>query len=141
MNGAGTTSQGKRYSLYDSNPIYGTAYYRLKQTDFDGTFTYSKIIAITFEGSTVPVMDVYPNPTAGDQLNIKISGLKDIESVLVVMYDQMGKECLRLLLMVDKSSGTAYKSFTPQGSLPNGIYVLKAGASPMLMKRFVVTAK
>jgi hypothetical protein len=141
VNGAGTTSLGKTYSLLDHSPIYGTGYYRLKQTDFDGTFTYSKIIPITFEGSTLPVMDVYPNPTAGEQLNILITGLKDIESVPVVLYDQMGRECMKLLLIVDKSTGTASKTFTPQQQLTHGVYVLKAGATPMLTKRFVVTSK
>jgi hypothetical protein len=141
INGAGTTNQGRTYSLIDHNPIYGTDYYRLKQTDFDGTFTYSKIIPITFEGSTVPVMDVYPNPSAGDQFNIKISGLKDFESVPVVLYDQMGREYMNFLLIVDKSSGTASKTFTPLQQLTQGVYVLKAGASPMLTKRFVVTSK
>jgi hypothetical protein len=86
-------------------------------------------------------MEVYPNPTAGDQLNIIISGLKDIESVPVVMYDQLGRECMKLLLSVDQNSGTASRSFSPEAKLPSGIYILKAGHSPTLTVRISVTDK
>jgi hypothetical protein len=141
VNGGGTSSHGNNYTLVDGNPIYGTAYYRLKQTDFDGTFTYSKIIDVTYEGSTTPIMDVFPNPSAGEELNIRISGLKNMESVPVVMYDQLGRECMRLLLDVDQNSGTASKTLKPEKTLPQGMYILKAGHSPTLTVRFLVTEK
>lgn len=141
VKGAGTTNQENTYSLIDYNPMYGTAYYRLKQTDFDGTFTYSKIISITYEGPTVAVLDVYPNPTTGDQFTIKISGLKNVESVPVVLYDQVGRECMKLILHVDKSSGTAYQIFSPETVLPQGMYFLKAGPSLLMQKRFIVVSK
>jgi hypothetical protein len=138
VNGRGTTNQNNHYSLIDHNPIYGTAYYRLKQTDFDGTFTYSRIIDVTYDGSTFATMEVFPNPSAGDFVTIKISGLENNESVPVVMFDRVGREYMRLLLNVDETSGTASKTFTPDKPLPQGVYVLKAGA---LTKRFVVNSK
>ena len=139
--GNGTTREPHAYSLDDYSPVYGTGYYRLKQTDFDGTFMYSKIIAVTYEGATVMLLDVYPNPTTGDQFTIKISGLKNVESVPVVLYDQVGKECMKLTLHVDKNSGTAYKIFSPETALPPGMYLLKAGPSFLMQKRFIVTSK
>jgi hypothetical protein len=60
FNGNGTTSQAHTYKLFDANPIYGTAYYRLKQTDFDGTFTYSKIISVTYDGPSTVVLSATP---------------------------------------------------------------------------------
>ena len=41
----------------------GTAYYRLKQVDVDGTFTYSKIIRSDCEIKKITVM-LYPNPAS-----------------------------------------------------------------------------
>src|SRR5690606_16141183 len=38
--GSGNTNTVRRYSWDDRKPLLGRSYYRLKQTDFDGTFTY-----------------------------------------------------------------------------------------------------
>ena len=46
MRGAGNSSTNRYYSLVDNMPLSGTSYYRLKQTDFDGKFSYSPIVAI-----------------------------------------------------------------------------------------------
>ncbi|MCK7526061.1 MAG: hypothetical protein MZV64_54870 [Ignavibacteriales bacterium] len=48
VNGKGTTTDKSYYSFNDNNPIDGKSYYRLKQIDYDGTFTYSSIVAINF---------------------------------------------------------------------------------------------
>jgi hypothetical protein len=48
VNGAGTTSQVQKYSFTDNFPHDGIAYYRLKQTDFDGSFEYFGPIAVAF---------------------------------------------------------------------------------------------
>ncbi len=43
---AGNSNTLKNYSFTDANPINGNIYYRLKQVDYDGEFTYSKIITV-----------------------------------------------------------------------------------------------
>ncbi len=43
--GAGYSNSLLSYQYNDSRPISGTRYYRLKQTDYNGAFTYSKIIS------------------------------------------------------------------------------------------------
>lgn len=40
----------------------GTVYYRLMQTDFDGSFSYSDIQSVTFEKESQFQVSVYPNP-------------------------------------------------------------------------------
>lgn len=37
------------YSSYDFSPINGLSYYRLKQTDVDGTSTYSGIVSVNYD--------------------------------------------------------------------------------------------
>jgi hypothetical protein len=46
LNGAGNSNTQLFYQLIDDTPYSGINYYRLKQTDFDGNFSYSEIIAI-----------------------------------------------------------------------------------------------
>jgi len=47
VNGVGTSSTVTNYSFTDRNPLIGTSYYRLSQTDNDGTTTILKEITFT----------------------------------------------------------------------------------------------
>jgi hypothetical protein len=62
-NGSGST-----YSHVDFAPLQGTNYYRLRQVDFDGKFSFSQIRQVNFNGK-VEVVAVYPNP-ARQQLQV-----------------------------------------------------------------------
>ncbi|WP_242927287.1 T9SS type A sorting domain-containing protein [Pontibacter vulgaris] len=65
--GQGDSFQATRYSFTDQQPGGHHLYYRLKQVDFDGTSTYSKIIALTGTTATQSqlILTAYPNPTKG----------------------------------------------------------------------------
>lgn len=63
MEGAGTTTSRKNYSAVDDGPYTGVSYYRLKQTDFDGTSSYSGIISVTVQPEES--LEVFPNPSSG----------------------------------------------------------------------------
>jgi len=45
--GAGSSNHIISYSAIDNSPYTGNSYYRLKQTDFDGTFTYSTVVPVS----------------------------------------------------------------------------------------------
>ncbi|NNC85074.1 MAG: T9SS type A sorting domain-containing protein, partial [Bacteroidia bacterium] len=63
VDGAGYSTQLLNYKFEDVEPLEGTTYYRIKQTDYNGDFTYSKIISIkrTFK-NTPGIQSLYPNP-------------------------------------------------------------------------------
>ena len=58
--GAGTTSARTSYELVDEQPLPGTSYYRLRQTDQDGTAAYSLVRAVTPDHPRGRHLDVYP---------------------------------------------------------------------------------
>jgi ELWxxDGT repeat protein len=57
----GTNGNGATYRINDENPFDGKNYYRLKQTDIDGRFTYSDTRWVDF--SKEAYVKVFPNPT------------------------------------------------------------------------------
>jgi hypothetical protein len=63
IKGAGFSNQLVNYSHEDLHPLTGTSYYRLKQVDFDGSFTYSSIRVVHL--STNIKFSIYPNPNQG----------------------------------------------------------------------------
>jgi len=64
VKGAGNSNSILKYKLRDNKPFEGLSYYRLKQTDFDGSFTYSDIRVVNFTSESPEIL-VYPNPSNG----------------------------------------------------------------------------
>jgi hypothetical protein len=58
--GKGNSNQQLDYSFIDNNPQPGINFYRLKQVDWDGTFTYSPIQEVRFNEKGQ--FEVHPNP-------------------------------------------------------------------------------
>ncbi|MGN6495255.1 MAG: T9SS type A sorting domain-containing protein [Agriterribacter sp.] len=71
VNGAGNSTQPLSYGYTDQQPLNGTSYYRLKQTDYNGTFKYSLVEVVRLQNSN-PTLRVYPNPV-GQEVTIQTS--------------------------------------------------------------------
>ena len=69
VDGQGTTTQLSVYELMDNNPFHGDNYYRLKQVDYDGKFSYSEIELVTFLENE-PTVSVFPNPAKEGIFNV-----------------------------------------------------------------------
>ncbi len=61
--GAGISSIETEYSFLDNDPIDGIQYYRLRQVDYDGSISYSKVISEIWERSNIS-FSIYPNPAS-----------------------------------------------------------------------------
>ncbi len=59
---AGNSQVELQYEEVDKYPLADVSYYRLKQTDFDGNYTYSNIVAVNVEGKAI---ELFPNPVSG----------------------------------------------------------------------------
>lgn len=98
VGGAGNSSQLLSYQFMDKEPLTGTLYYRLKQVDTDGTYSYSKIKRIEFVPDAVLSLDIYPNPIRkGESLNIKIGGLQDQGGQLTI-FDSYGRAVEEIII-------------------------------------------
>jgi len=66
--GAGNSTSLISYEFIHPDPVLGKAYYRLKQTDHNGTYTYSDIRSVTISGtgtfSGTASLEIFPNPSA-----------------------------------------------------------------------------
>jgi hypothetical protein len=82
VRGAGNYSGSLYYEFLDQEAYNGVSYYRLKQTDFDGTTSYSHVIAVNFASANANYT-VYPIPF---ESSLSIVYASDIE-VNYLMFD------------------------------------------------------
>lgn len=74
--GHGTTSLVSKYEFEDSNVHGDSRYYRLSQTDFDGTKEYFKVIRVYWDREVTSIW-IYPNPVdQPNSVNIDFEGLQ-----------------------------------------------------------------
>lgn len=66
VSGNGNSASILKYGYEDFNPIVGKSFYRLKQTDIDGKYTYSDIKPLEIPGKSMSLMSTL----IGDVLNV-----------------------------------------------------------------------
>lgn len=77
------------YTFYDIHSMKGISFYRLKQVDVDGNFSYSPIERVK-NSETDNSFDVYPNPASGNAFNINV--FKNITAgIEILVYDNSGR--------------------------------------------------
>src|SRR5690606_29831740 len=111
IDGAGNSSSLLSYQAVHQNPRLGINYYKLRQTDFNGTYTHSEITSVNFtEDATL----IYPNP-ANDIINISKPNVVDYDIKLI---NTLGQE---IKVIVD-----AYDNILQvnTSNLPEGIYLV-----------------
>ena len=100
VQGHGTTSLQQQYSFTDNNPSKGINYYRLKQVDDDGNYSYSKIASADFENITA-AFSVYPNPASG-KINVVLP--LSVSISVMSIYDMNGKRVMEKQINANTSS-------------------------------------
>lgn len=119
--GKGTSNVVQSYSFTDEIPVEGRSYYRLKQTDFDGTHEYSDIRAVLV-GEVANELSVWPNPANHLDLTVsRGSRAMTIESVNLV---SISGTAVGNNLAVTPLSDSTYQIRLPE-DLPAGMYMLQ----------------
>ncbi|MEO8085538.1 MAG: T9SS type A sorting domain-containing protein [Bacteroidota bacterium] len=116
--GAGVSTTALNYQYLDKNVCNGTIYYRLKQVDTDGRFSYSNIVSVNCKD--VPDhITLYPNP-ANTILNISFNVLLD-ELTEVQIQNVVGMIVMKKALNAQSGFNNTVLEIE---DLPSGVYYL-----------------
>lgn len=132
--GNGTSVQSYKYN--DLEPHVGKAYYRLKQTDLDGTFTYFQTVELIYEDKKKDRLRLFPIPVRiGQKLGVEFR-MADSKKGWIMVKDMMG----RLLWMRQQEfDGGVQTTSIPTEELRPGYYFLFVGGkNKVLAERFLV---
>lgn len=114
IKGAGNSQLTEKYTFqWPSEGTSQVAYYRLKQTDFDGQFTYSKIITLAAWQEEELQIVIYPNPSNSTLSFSYPLGVN--QTGFVSIYDILGQQVFYTLELPNSIDLTA---------LPSGIYFM-----------------
>lgn len=136
VKGAGTSTQFNSYNFTDNTPTPG-AFYRIKQTDYDGSFAYSQEI----ETPTDYLYDFkleqnYPNPfnpSTVIRFSLPVAGTTTLD-----IYNSLGEKVVTLLNK-DLPAGEHQVNFEA-GNLSGGVYFcqLRSGTKQQMVKMLLV---
>ena len=118
VKGAGESTQLINYQLVDNRISTDVMYYRLKQTDFDGKFTFSDIESILVKNDE---FILYPNPVSNKINLVYNSDFSD--NKVFNIYDYKG--CLILTKNVEIQQGI--NNIQIDIDLDKGVYIMKFG--------------
>lgn len=123
INGAGNSTLIQSYATFHQDPNRGINYYRLKQTDFDGTSSLSNIEAVRiFDGK----INAFPNPVIND-INISLADFEKGE-IDFAIYNIYGKEILNQKVTIENKLHVI--NLNKVGSFLPGTYFIKILNSP-----------
>ncbi len=122
VNAAGHSDTPLSYQFFDSHPVEGLNYYRLKPTDLDGKFTYSSVVVVRYHEGSIAKIYVYPNP-ADDVISIVLPKFEGKATVYIT--DMLGHKVAEQ--NVNSIGGTSVSMDISK--IPNGIYLVTAGNS------------
>ena len=80
----GDSNSLAKYNEVDEAPLKGHSYYRLKQVDTDGQFTYSEIVSVYIKDDKISSYKLYPNPAIYD-VNVVMTATESFSANIEVL--------------------------------------------------------
>ena len=111
--GAGSTHEQQNYTYIDHELFEGTVYYRLKQTDYDGQYSYTHTIALNAKDSELEIAELRVNETGIDLLLNQV-----VEDMNIQLFDAGGR-------LVYQGSLHGASAHIPNQRFEKGIYILR----------------
>ncbi len=120
VEGAGTYNGIISYEAVDNEPLIGVSYYRLKQTDFDGKYSYSGVVAVN--SIAINSVSIFPNP-ANDIITLTNV---DVFTDSIKIYNAFGQDVSRLIKFDVQNERTVVIDLS---RLSKGLYMIKTQTS------------
>lgn len=136
IKGAGNSLQEKKYYAQDKNPLLGTSYYRLKQTDFDKKTSYSVIQSISLDEKDQFDFVLYPNPSnENEDIRLQFHG-KENDLIGLKITDIAGKVLSEKEIKLNSNT----LELDLKHHFGSGIYFIKVSnkAGKVINRKFIV---
>jgi hypothetical protein len=126
VDGAGNSQSILSYQVTDPSPYTGISYYHLKQVDYDGRSSYSKIVAVENEEMKI---EIYPNPSQG---SFKINVINEKQPCSIEVTDAEGR-------LIYKNRESQNNSSIEINGLAKGLYIVRlVGTNTAVNRKLVV---
>jgi hypothetical protein len=134
--GAGNSEYLLLYNATDNTPYPGISYYRLKQTDFDGKYTYSLPVAVRIQ--TSGSYQLIPNPSNGHNVVVVLPD-NDATEIKVLINDITGRIVSERIVKPESGKKKSTFLLTQEKSLKEGIYLvnLTMGGESFIQKLII----
>ncbi|TKB99052.1 T9SS type A sorting domain-containing protein [Pedobacter cryophilus] len=120
-------SNKQQYIYYDEPDFLGTVYYRVKQIDVDGHFSFSNIASAS-PTKVIEDLLIFPNPT---KESFSISGISKLKIENVKLFNNSGS-----LVTIWKSQDKYNINLLPTGSYNINIQILNG---PIISKKLIIS--
>src|ERR1035437_3211895 len=139
VNGNGSSITTKDYSFIDHISSFGKYVYRLKQDDFNGSYTYSSNVQVVAGAKPLSftLNQNYPNPF-NPSTTIRFEVPKNSRIKLTV-YNMLG-EAVKVLSDAFFEEGVYEKTFDAR-ELASGVYIYELKSDDVLLKQKIVLQK
>jgi hypothetical protein len=134
---ATASNQTLGYRWADPQRLLAPTYYRLRQVDNDGIAHYSSVITLAPASRTARLIEVYPNPSAGQAIQLLLQGYTG-ESLTVRVADAVGRTVMAQTVIPNNAQYSEPLAL-PQG-LAAGTYVLTLGGSSSLVQKRIIVS-
>ncbi len=130
VKGHGTSPTTHHYTTTDPEPQAGRWYYRLRQTDFDGSASYSRLISVDVPESLF--RSLYPNPGTGEVISLSVPAGDVGKTAVIWVADSQGRHLFQSAQFTVTSRDIRVPLVAPLGA---GVYVVSIALENQL-KRF-----
>ncbi len=139
VKGNGTTTEMNNYSFVDDEILKQKVSYRLKQIDFDGTFSYSNEVEVD---ASIPIRfsleQNYPNPfNPSTKINYALSSNQFVK---LKVFNSLGEE-VETIVNEFQDAGTHSKLYIINSVLPSGIYFYRLQAGDFVETKKMILLK